>query len=214
MISLLTALVLTAAPLEAPAPFQPTLLDDAMLAGAGGDAGAGAKTAFVVIGTLATGTSVALPLIFAKVPESSAATLALLLVPAAAAAALHVGLGALLGVDVTWSSAFVGAALGTASGLATGFGLLLALPPPSGGLDGLGHVVLIAMAAWAVYAIATPLFTLWDPFELARPTPRPPNAPPPAASEPDISIETRPIGASNVESGRKLLALPLWSGRF
>lgn len=212
MIALLAALTLTATSLTPLPTFEPTLFDTPTLQGAGGDAGAGpgAKLAFVALGTFATGglMLVGLP-VLSGINEAAGIGPGPLFfaLPILASVAVHVGLGALLDVDVSWASAFVGAGFGVASAAALGFAFLMLVPDQS-----LISVLMFFFGAAIGYAVGTPLFTMLDPLGLATPrrAAAPAAAPEPAA--PDVTIEVRPMGASAVE--RVGTSVALWAGSF
>lgn len=201
MVALLVALTLTAGTVDRPPTFEPTLFDASMTAGSGGDAGFGGKLAFVGLGVVGTGGVLVLSLPF-LVQTSGIVSVGALLVPMAAAVGLHMGLGALLGVDVSWASASIGAAFGVASSIALGFAF---------GARATGEfstdLGLVLLGLLGGYAIGTPLFTLLDPFGVARL-----GRADTSSSASTLPVETRPQVVASVDPVGMQVAL--WGGRF
>lgn len=188
MIALLAALTLTAGSFDRAPSFEPTLFDDSTIPQeAGGDAGVGGKLAFVALGTVA---SVFLQPIFSPV--------------------VYVGLGALLGVDVSWGSAFVGAGFGIIAGAVAGITTYRLLPQ-----EGIVTLLFALAGAGVGYALCAPLFTLLDPFGLATPRGEDRVSPAPAAPASDVTIEVVETRPGETSAARRVgTGFTMWSGRF
>lgn len=151
---------------------------------------AGQNVGFMAVGMLGTTATLMLPgaLAWAAPELTIVGVLALpLVVPA-----LHVAVGKLFDVPVSWKSAFAGVGLGYASLVVLGIagGIVGALVGPAW-----PTALMFAGVGGAIgFIIGTPAFTLVDPFQLARARPASPidDAPP-------VTIETRPMGAHTLQ---------------
>ena len=117
---------------------------------------------YLVVGT-ATNFLIILPtLAFAAQTENAFAGGAVLLAGVALWAVVAKGETWLFGIDRSWESAFAGAGLGLATGVLLGVALSFTVD------DGLGFNKLAAAITGVIFggAIAAPVWTLIDPFEL------------------------------------------------